>query len=531
MAGFGSHHVARHAIYARAPSEIRQLVLDHLSPPPCPPRPWRSRSYAHAQLARKLLPQPEPEVDGIDEDELGDGVQRQQSTTKRFTKRRTLSSLQPLVFTPIFPKNLLPPPETDIELKDQGPPHGAEPSTSRVHSTSLSLANLPPNTTKALLRPRFIKYGKIENIWVDEEGRTATITFVDARSVTTVLKENASRPLMMKGQELILWRKVSVSAPTPVPIPPISSQQSPQPPSSTTGSSSPSLRPSPQASSSSNQDFDQDDFSMFPDEELDTNRTNFQRNDHDRGRGVLYVRNLHRWTTLRELRETFIAYGTIVAIRHKEQSNHAHILFHQKHHIYRTLELTKNNPLVLRDRRLILEASPDVPDILELERDTLWHTSLDDPFVGSSSPSPYRVLAIRAASEAAKAIRNQVQSPPSCTLFAGKLPIGVRPAKLARLFTRLGPLVDLRIAAHRRYALLEYPTVDAAVFALQEAINAQVRYGHMLPELDFASDNRTSRRSRTIYVNNWPAIDGEHRVPNKEEQKEVASGWRRRTSW
>ncbi|KAI0043260.1 hypothetical protein FA95DRAFT_1609523 [Auriscalpium vulgare] len=190
----------------RYPPELNVLLVDFLSA--------RHFSSSHWRPAPRALRR-SYEDDEVDTKSAGEGDARRSqrrmladvgdSTDTRIVHPNATPtrSLKPIIFSPTFAAS------PDLPLPEHAP------SPSQQHALPprdavpvISIANLPPGTSKADLRPVFLPFGPIKSIDFDTSHVNAELTFVDPRSAANLLRAYADRPIRLHSRELIMFRKV-----------------------------------------------------------------------------------------------------------------------------------------------------------------------------------------------------------------------------------------------------------------------------------------------------------------------------------
>jgi hypothetical protein len=139
-------------------------------------------------------------------------------------RRSRTRALRPLLIPPSFPLDLLlpttntPPSSShsfssslDQEEEQNGTTTEMEVEMEMETAAAavIRLADLPPNTLKPDIRTVFQHFGDVKRIIVQPDGRKAEVVFADAGAVSKVLHAYAERPLRVRGQEIVVFRKRS----------------------------------------------------------------------------------------------------------------------------------------------------------------------------------------------------------------------------------------------------------------------------------------------------------------------------------
>ncbi|KAF8492404.1 hypothetical protein F5888DRAFT_1730566 [Russula emetica] len=130
------------------------------------------------------------------------------ATRTHITRGRTTRSLRPILITPSLPSSQLLPVMSIPKTSSSGDQktETTDPSSSST-TTTVTLTGLPPNTVKPDIRPVFQRFGDVTRIFVQPDGRCADVVFADVHDVKRTLHAYAEKPLLVRGKEIIVFRK------------------------------------------------------------------------------------------------------------------------------------------------------------------------------------------------------------------------------------------------------------------------------------------------------------------------------------
>ncbi|KAF8492402.1 hypothetical protein F5888DRAFT_1730527, partial [Russula emetica] len=128
-------------------------------------------------------------------------------TPAHVTRGRT-RSLRPILIPPSFPSSQLLPVMSIHETSSSGDQNTetTDPSSSST-TTTVTLTGLPPNAVKADILLVFQQFGEVTRIFVQSYGRRADVVFADVHGVKRTLHAYAEKPLLIRGKEIIVFRK------------------------------------------------------------------------------------------------------------------------------------------------------------------------------------------------------------------------------------------------------------------------------------------------------------------------------------
>ena len=120
------------------------------------------------------------------------------------TGNRTIRSLRPILVTPSFPSDRISIPFISTPETSSSSDQNTDPPSSV--RTVITITGLPPNVTKADIRPIFQRYGEVARIHLHPDGKDANVIFVDDHGVKRTLHAYAERPIRVRGREITVFR-------------------------------------------------------------------------------------------------------------------------------------------------------------------------------------------------------------------------------------------------------------------------------------------------------------------------------------
>lgn len=399
-----------------------------------------------------------PETDRVQQEEkltFGDKTTTTIQSNRPPNGIRTRSrSLRPLLIPPTFPHSIIP----ETPVPDTQSSRIQEETGQTDSSVTITLADLPPNTSKVDIRPVFQRFGEIQRIILGSGGTRADIIFSDAHGVKRTLYAYADRPLFVREREVVVFRKRA------------------------------------REGSAGVRAVDDGQVNANTALQADSPRSGEDRDD---GHGVIFVSQFPPGTTQDELWEALSRFGKYERFVMRPGSRYAYFMYSSDDRVDHILRSHRRIPITVRGESLRIERTVNRPyGLLPGSSDSALE--LGKPLDPAASQAIVEEL-----KQTAPRWRGSCE--PSRVLWIGRLPSNVSREALTNFWSRLGCVVEVR-ASTSGFAHIEFSSTEEALRAARQGAPHGFRYADRLLDVDFAPWLfYIGPAYRVVHLSGWPA--------------------------
>ncbi|KAH9970270.1 hypothetical protein BJV74DRAFT_867387 [Russula compacta] len=395
-----------------------------------------------------------PEGNSAHHDLAGDTQDNANPTQATSSRTHTrIRPLRPLLIPPAFPPSLLP--VTPV-LEPQSSQEQGE-ATEADFPVTIVLTGLPPDTSKADIRPIFQHFGEVRRIIVQPGGRRAEVVFVDVHCVKRTLHAYAEQPLRVRGEEIVVSRKHARGAGVSV----------------------------------NREDGTGADTAWRP------MSSSYSQTEQDNSDGAIFVSDFPPDTTKEELLEALAPLGKYERFVMRPGSKYAYFFYSSDDRVAEILRVHKRVPITLRGKSLRLERTVNRPYSLS-------------PGPSGHSPELGKELDLATSRAIVEELKQTVPRwrglyGPSRVLWIGRLPLNISRVALTNFWSRLGCVVEVRTSLNG-FAHVEFASTEEALRAARQGAQHGFRYAQRLLNVDFAPwVFYIGPAYCVVYISGWPA--------------------------